>query len=350
MRYSILGFNQEEVLKLKHCEVDETTGKEKLVRVDVIDLLILKDIADFMNRRNVIKYIINEKQYFSVKYNTIICDLPILGLKQQALSDRLNKLCTFGLLEKEIVKNQSGSYTTFRIGETYEKIVYNDDVYSMSVLNHPHMYLDTSAKVAEYKCYNINNIYNNNSSANNSSNKEEKENILKEKKKRQTITYTEDFEKAFILTGRKGSKKNAFKRWQSMSEEDKARAFIHIPFYYKSNNRAYLKDFEGYLNGRYFDGVVYDKNGNILYDPDRTSGDAPYTPFGNNMLFWSEYENNYLYIAPWREGGRIADGYTDDNRPNGARIMLNNARGSIIWDANAKQWVRENKKQQDIPF
>jgi hypothetical protein len=39
--------------------------------------------------------------------------------------------------------------------------------------------------------------------------------------------------------------------------------------------------------------------------------------------------------------GVISDGYTDDNRPNGATITLNNGRGRIQWDAKSKEWIKQ---------
>jgi hypothetical protein len=36
--------------------------------------------------------------------------------------------------------------------------------------------------------------------------------------------------------------------------------------------------------------------------------------------------------------GVISDGYTDDNRPNGATITLNNGRGDIRWNSETKTW------------
>ena len=161
MKFSILGFSQEEVLSLRRTKTKDGGDKEKVVRIDVIDLLILSDIADFMNRKGIIKYIIDEKTYFSVKYATIMQDLPILGIKQQALADRLGKLCSFNLLEKAIVKSQSGSYTAFRIGDNYETIAYKADDYSTKMKICSHSYQNTSAKVAEYECH-IYNIDSNN--------------------------------------------------------------------------------------------------------------------------------------------------------------------------------------------
>ena len=182
--------------------------------------------------------------------------------------------------------------------------------------------------------------YNNTTDRNNNKtdySKEEDTNVSP--KKRRTIVYTEDFEKAFALTGRKGSKKNAFVRWQAMSEEDKQKAMIHIPFYYKSNDRRYLKDFEGYLNGRYYDSVVYDKEGRMVFDPDKLNGSIPYAPQTNTMLFWNDYYKCYIYIGNWSDGDKMWDGYNDEDRPDGAAIMLNNGRGTIMWDKKSNKWI-----------
>lgn len=118
MRYAILGFNQERVLNLQK----EHNGKVK--KLDVTDLLILKDIADFMNRSKIIKYTIDDKVYFSVQYSAIIEDLPLIDIKKQALSDRLDKMCILGVLEKKVIKNQSGTFVAFRMGCEYESLIY----------------------------------------------------------------------------------------------------------------------------------------------------------------------------------------------------------------------------------
>lgn len=175
---------------------------------------------------------------------------------------------------------------------------------------------------------------------NNKNKKEEKDINISTKKIRHSNKYTDDFEKAFKATGRKGNKANAFKRWKSLSDEDKAKAIKHIPFYYQSNDRQYLKDFEGYLHGRYFEDVVCSKNGDILYDPERENGDvSAYTPMTSLELRWNEIQNCYIFTGMfWND---IYDGYTKDNRPDGARIMLNNGRGYIHWSSEFKEWMKD---------
>ena len=66
-----------------------------------------------------------------------------------------------------------------------------------------------------------------------------------------------------------------------------------------------------------------------------------YTPSGNFSLMWDEPSNAYMYIGYYYDGMEVADGYTNDNRPNGAKIILNNARGTIIWNSLTKKWERK---------
>lgn len=39
------------------------------------------------------------------------------------------------------------------------------------------------------------------------------------------------------------------------------------------------------------------------------------------------------YIGFYSDGQAIADGYTDSTRPDGARIVLNNGRGKLVWSS-----------------
>ena len=181
MKYSILGFSQEKVLKLRR------TDGSREQRIDICDLLILREIADFMNRRKVIKYCVEDKTYFHMKYTVILDDLPMLDIKQQALVDRIDKLCSFGLLEKLIIKNQGGSFPAFCMGDAYEDLLYSDYENCTCSQIQSDMYSDTSANVVDYKC----NIY---SSTNNSSTSIKEE--ANASKKEEVITDDEEQRKA----------------------------------------------------------------------------------------------------------------------------------------------------------
>lgn len=66
--------------------------------------------------------------------------------------------------------------------------------------------------------------------------------------------------------------------------------------------------------------------------------DAPYTPVCEGALNWNDYYGCYMYVGYWN--GFIPDGYTDDNRPDGATITLNNGRGTVTWDGKTKTWIK----------
>lgn len=147
------------------------------------------------------------------------------------------------------------------------------------------------------------------------------------------------FEECWIAYNRKGQKKTALERWINLSDKERQKAVVHIPFYVKSNERKYLKDFERYISNKTFENIVIDnKTGQVLYDPERESGTLGYTPTVGGSLMWNNAEKCYYYIGMFYD--HIADGYTDDNRPDGARIKLNNGRGEITWCSTNKQWEK----------
>lgn len=174
MKYSIFGFSQEYAIKLKK----EQDGKVK--KLDATDLLILRDVADFMNRSKIIKYTIDDKVYFSIQYATIIEDLPILDIKKQALSDRLDKMVFLNVLEKIVVKNQSGTFVAFRMGAEYEKLLY-------SCTN-----IQTAPTSSELQVQMYSTTNHNTNTTNNSSTKQEKEIDKSIPKKKPSFNVRED--------------------------------------------------------------------------------------------------------------------------------------------------------------
>lgn len=147
-----------------------------------------------------------------------------------------------------------------------------------------------------------------------------------------------DFERAWKDYGRKGSKRNALNAWNRLSLGDRKKVLIHIPHYVSSREFMYRKDMQGYLNGRFFDTIVYDKLGNVVFDPERMDGNnGEYMPECGRSLHWNDQLGCYLFVG--YDTRFIPDGYTDDNRPDGARIKLNNGRGWLTWDAKSKKWI-----------
>lgn len=182
MKYSIFGFDQEQVLKFK--TTIDVNGKEKEVYIDVTDLLILQCVADFMNRQCVYKYIINDKMYFSIQYKALLEDLPILMIGKQALRDRIDKLVLFNLLEKEVIRNEQGSFAVFRIGTGYEQLVYNKKGMTVCSEVERGVYQTTHGCVSNYTPKNSSTI--------NTSTIKEKEDKSSKKKNNQTSPTDEE--------------------------------------------------------------------------------------------------------------------------------------------------------------
>ena len=154
--------------------------------------------------------------------------------------------------------------------------------------------------------------------------------------KKKNIVYPEDYEKDFALYGRKGSKKNGYERWKTLTDEDKDKMSRHIPFYLCSNDRQYLKDFEGYINQRMFESPVYRQN-QLLYDPSRVDDTCNYHPLTDGMFqVWMEKEK---YLRFDGQINSLNDGYTADTRPDGATVGWQMYRW--VWSKDQKRW---NKK------
>lgn len=161
-------------------------------------------------------------------------------------------------------------------------------------------------------------------------NKTNKEKELKEKS-------DSLFEKCWKAYRRKGSKKKSLEYWKKLTDDEKISVLSHIKAYVASRELQFQKDFERYLRDKIFTTVVY-QGSKMVYDPTQYDNTA-YTPQGRS-IWYDEYTKSY-----WSDDnfyyGVISDGYTDDNRPDGATITLNNARGIITWNSSTKKWEKK---------
>ena len=148
-------------------------------------------------------------------------------------------------------------------------------------------------------------------------------------------TKDEEFEKCWVAYGRKGSKKKSKEQWVKLSESQKGEVMPHIRAYVETREPQFRQDFERYLRDRTFTSVVYSKAG-VVYDPTKSDDNVNYVPTTDGSITWNDYYKCYIYTGFYT--GIIYDGYDDAKRPNGARIMLNNGRGTITWDGNSREW------------
>lgn len=107
MKYTILGFNQLEVVKLN---------------LDMTDIAILRWFIDFRDTGKIKAKEINGDIYYWVKYEAISEDLPILNLKKDTVYRRFKKICEAKVLKHKTVK-EGGTWSFFAIDENYEKLI-----------------------------------------------------------------------------------------------------------------------------------------------------------------------------------------------------------------------------------
>ena len=69
------------------------------------------------------------------------------------------------------------------------------------------------------------------------------------------------------------------------------------------------------------------------------ANEQEYLPHGRTIWFSEETQTYYSDYNFYDE--KIYDGYTDEDRPDGAEITLNNARGTIKWNRSTKKWDKK---------
>lgn len=362
MKYSILGFNQQAVLAItKDVVVEQSNGeypKTKTLKLDCVDLLILQDVADFMNRRKIIKYTVDDKIYFSIQYSAIIEDLPILGIKQQALSDRLSKLVELEMLEKVVIKNQAGSFVAFRLGENYESIKYkpSESEIGTSSTIHLQKYSDTFAEVADYAPK-----YSSTNYPSTNKEKEDKSSFPKER-----LDYDEILAKwkeicpnlsqpRMLNDGRKKAIRELLKK-NNATTDDLYKAFqmISISSFcnakhprnetWKATLDWLIKDTNGCFNRLLEGEFAFTQSERDLAEKIKRGVfeqvdcyKSEYKPYGSNFIRFSEKHQCYIFTGFYT--GTIIDGYEDDERPDGATLRINSCLDVIVWSKSEKRWI-----------
>lgn len=109
MRYSILGFNQEELIQYD---------------IDMTDVLLLDYIQRALSQPSMVKAQINFQPYVWLQHSKILEDLPILNIKESMLKKRISKLVSCGLIMSVNSASASGrgSRTYYTITEKFEKL------------------------------------------------------------------------------------------------------------------------------------------------------------------------------------------------------------------------------------
>ena len=109
MRYSILGFNQEELIKYD---------------IDMTDVLLMDYIQKALSQPSMIKTTKDEQPYVWLQHSKILEDLPILNIKESMLKKRIAKLVELGLIASITIANEygRGSRSYYTITESFEAL------------------------------------------------------------------------------------------------------------------------------------------------------------------------------------------------------------------------------------
>ena len=113
MRYSILGFNQSELIKYD---------------VDMTDVLLMDYIQKALSQPSMIKTNIDEQPYVWLNHSKILDDLPILNIKESMLKKRIANLIEIGLIKSITVANTKGrgSRSYYTVTEQFEQLQYDN--------------------------------------------------------------------------------------------------------------------------------------------------------------------------------------------------------------------------------
>lgn len=118
MKYTLEGFSQEAALSMRATITEN--GTAKTIKLDLIDLTIIRWIIDFYPSMK--KTIIEGAEYVWLDYLTFVEDMPLLGLSKQSLYKRCIKMVQLGVLKHATVRN-GGTFSYYGLGPEYSRLV-----------------------------------------------------------------------------------------------------------------------------------------------------------------------------------------------------------------------------------
>lgn len=118
MKYTLEGFSQEAALNMRTTVTDN--GRTKTIKLDLIDLTILRWIVDFYPSMK--KTIIEGVEYAWLDYKSFVEDMPLLGLSNQSLYKRCMKMVQLGVLTHKTLRS-GGTFSYYGFGPEYQRLV-----------------------------------------------------------------------------------------------------------------------------------------------------------------------------------------------------------------------------------
>lgn len=121
MKYTLEGFSQEAALSMQTTITEN--GEPKTIKLDIIDLNILRWFVDFYPVMK--KTIIDGKEYAWLDYTSFVEDMPLLNLSNQSLYKRCRKMVQLGILTHKTVRTK-GTYSYYGFGPEYQRLIHRD--------------------------------------------------------------------------------------------------------------------------------------------------------------------------------------------------------------------------------
>lgn len=118
MKYTLEGFSQEAALSMQATITEG--GRTKIIKLDLIDLTIIRWIVDFYP--NMKKVLIDGTEYVWLDYSTFVEDMPLLALSNQSLYKRCMKMVRLGVLKHKTVRSK-GTFSYYAFGPEYSRLV-----------------------------------------------------------------------------------------------------------------------------------------------------------------------------------------------------------------------------------
>lgn len=117
MKYTLEGFSQEAALSMQATITEG--GRTKTIKLDLIDLTIIRWIVDFYPSMK--KVLIEGTEYVWLDYSTFVEDMPLLALSKQSLYKRCMKMVLLGVLKHKTVRSK-GTFSYYAFGPEYSRL------------------------------------------------------------------------------------------------------------------------------------------------------------------------------------------------------------------------------------
>lgn len=147
----------------------------------------------------------------------------------------------------------------------------------------------------------------------------------------------ESFKVCWDAYGHKGDIAKSKVEWQKLTIFEVGTILPHIKAYVATRDKCYQKDFERYLKDKVYTTVIVSRN-DVIYDPNQFANKEEYNPTTDGIFQWWDEKNKCLRISS-NSIDTLNDGYSADNRPNGAMVKWQMY--TWIWSVTTKTWNKQ---------